>query len=209
MILDTSTPNSLAQTPPLVPPEYQYLVPGSPCLTPEPGDSSEETAVEEDSTASQTSSAIQAKIAEIIWRVKHQIDLDQVTFNNLTYRHLRDINQIHCQDNPHLYPLSNIPDDNKNPTIPQELQEDREEKEEDKEIIIMRTDSSLPIQDLSSQYQTQLEEGTLTEGSTLRDLSQTTSKIVKRWTPSLRTIPRQEEWNQWLELRIEEAFQGE
>ena len=67
VILDTSTPNSLAQTPPVVPPEYQYLSLGPPWLTPEPGESSDETAVKETSTANSNNSlAISTEIAEII-----------------------------------------------------------------------------------------------------------------------------------------------
>ena len=84
VILDTSTPNSPTQTPPLIPPEYQYLSLGPPHLTLLPENSSEETAVEEGSTALQTSSAIQAEITKIIWRVQQSIDLDQIAFNNLT-----------------------------------------------------------------------------------------------------------------------------
>ena len=71
----------------------------------------------------------------------------------------------------------------------------------------MRIDSPLPIQDPSNWWLTQLGEETLTEGSTSRDLSQHTSTIAERWTLSLRTIPTEEEWYQWLDLRIKEVFQ--
>ena len=85
VILDTSTPNSPAQTPPLVPPEYQYSTLGPPCLTPEADESSDETAVGENSRALHNSSDIRAKTVEVIWRVQHQINLDQIAFDNLTY----------------------------------------------------------------------------------------------------------------------------
>ena len=108
-----------------------------------------------------------------------------------------------------MYPSSDIPDNNENPTFSQELQEDVAEEEEEEELIITWTNSPLPIQDPSSQWQTQPVKGILTEGSTSRDLLQTTSEIIEGWMPLLRTIPTQKEWNQWLESRIEEAFQGE
>ena len=71
----------------------------------------------------------------------------------------------------------------------------------------MRMDSPLPIQDPSYWWQIQLEEATSTGESSSRDLLQNTSVEHKGWNPSLRTIPTQEEWEHWLELRIEEAFQ--
>ena len=71
------------------------MTPGPPHLPPEPDESSEETAVKEDSTASLNLSDVRAEIVGIIQRVQHQINLDQVAFNNLTYQDLHNIDQIH------------------------------------------------------------------------------------------------------------------
>ena len=147
-ILDTSTPNTpQSSTPPIVPLEYQYLSLGASHLSPEPSEGSEGTVVEDTSTISQSSSAMQAEILEIIQRVQRGIDLDQITFNNLMYQQLHQIDQIHHQENPHLYQSSDISDEQINPTFPLELLQDEKEEGEEGETIITCTESPLPIQD--------------------------------------------------------------
>ena len=135
MILETSTPNTPNIEPGDLSPEYPCLSPALPCLTLEASEGSEETAVDS-SNKSQSSSAIQAEITEIVQRVQREIDLDQHAFGSYTYHNLHQIDQTHHQNNPHLYQLSDVPDEQLYPTFPQELQEDEVEEEEEEEIII-------------------------------------------------------------------------
>ena len=92
--------------------------------------------------------------------------------------------------------------------------EEEEEEEQEEGIIILRTKSPLPIQvmrplgEILETSPTHSEQGKTSFLWQLPENLQRSGLREIMWTPGSNTIPTQEEWDPWIESRIQDAFQG-
>ena len=114
----------------------------------------------------------------------------------------------HCH-NPHLYTLeAGLAASPSTEQFPVDVsQAEDEEVEEQEEETPLRTESTLPIQVKRQDKTMQNEQG---ETPSTLPLSGSLANLGMRevlWMPSHNTIPTREEWDQWIEWRLQETFQ--